>query len=274
MKTTAIFFPFDLFGSTGTGAGAKLLADAFAEMLADNRREKLATRALAYQPHVRMRELPFDTLTDYQQWRTRGRQAVRQLWQRGEYLLWVAGNHLGALPVYDEIPHDGTLVVQFDAHLDIYNLSDCTAELSHGNWLLHCEKPLPKIINLGNRELLLTRKHIDEYFHAQHPASELAVDPEPALRAVRKAARSAKRVFIDIDCDCLDPAFFPGVTHPQPFGIRPELLLRFLDAAWTDRVCGVAISEFDPGRDRNDQSLMTLVWLMEWLLLKRYEPKP
>jgi hypothetical protein len=49
-------------------------------------------------------------------------------------------------------------------------------------------------------------------------------------------------------------------------------LLHFIDAAWGDNLCGVSVSEFDPGRDRTDQSLSTLVWLVEYLLLKRYEP--
>jgi hypothetical protein len=55
--------------------------------------------------------------------------------------------------------------------------------------------------------------------------------------------------------------------------MSPALLLRLLDAAWSERVIGVAISEFDPGRDRNDRSLSTLVWLLEYLLLKKYEPR-
>jgi hypothetical protein len=36
-------------------------------------------------------------------------------------------------------------------------------------------------------------------------------------------------------------------------------------------VCGFAISEFDPARDRNDQSLGTLMWLIEYVLLRQYE---
>jgi hypothetical protein len=36
-------------------------------------------------------------------------------------------------------------------------------------------------------------------------------------------------------------------------------------------VAAVALSEFDPGRDREDRSLSTLVWLLEYLLLKRHE---
>jgi arginase family enzyme len=273
VKTTAVFFPFDLFGSAGAGSGAKVLADAFAEMLADNRREKLPTRALAYQPHVKMRELAFDTMEEYQDWRGRGRQAVRNSLKKSEFLLWVAGNHLGTLPVYDELARltGKTVVVQFDAHLDIYNLSDCTSELSHGNFLLHCDGPLPAIINIGHRELLLRPEYIEKYYTWTCSAAALAVNPEPALAQVRKACRSADRVFFDIDCDCFDPAYFPALSHPLPFGISPQLLLRFLDAAWSERVCGVALSEFDPGRDRNDQSLGTLVWLMEHLLIWRYE---
>lgn len=276
-KTAAVFFPFDLFGSAGARAGAELVADAFHEMLADNRREKMPTRARAYQDRVHTREVPFATLADYQDWRERGRRAVRQVLRQDEFLLWVTGNHLGVLPLYDELAANGprtaaeTLVVQFDAHLDVYNLSECTSELSHGNFLLHCASPLPRIINVGTRELLLRPDHVRTYYQSTFSAHAVALDSGAVVRHLRRATQKAKRIFIDIDCDVFAPAHFPAVTHPTPFGLSPEVLLRFLDAIWSDRVAGVAISEFDPGRDRNDQSLATLVWLLEYLLLRRYE---
>lgn len=273
VKTSALFFPFDLFGSAGAADGARLLADAVEELLADNRREKLPTRARAYQRHVRTQELTFETLPDYEHWRQRGRDAARQALGKGDFLLWTAGNHLGVLPVYDELAQlpGQTLVVQFDAHLDIYNLSDCTAELSHGNFLLHCAGPLPALLNLGHRELLLTPEYIARYYQWACPAADLAVDPAPALERVRQSCAAADRVFLDIDCDCFDPAYFPALAHPLPFGISPQFLLRLIEAAWSPKVCGVAFSEFDPGRDVNDRSLSTLLWLVEWLLLQRYE---
>ena len=49
------------------------------------------------------------------------------------------------------------------------------------------------------------------------------------------------------------------------------MLLRFIDAAWSPRVVGLALSEFDPGRDVRDGSLATLAWLVEYLLLRLYE---
>ena len=273
VKTSVVFFPFDLFGSAGAGGGAELLAEAVEEMLADNRRERMPTRARVYAGKVRVRQFAFDTLAAYHDWRKQGRQAVRRAWRNHDFLLWVTGNHLGVLPVYDELAataHD-TLVVQLDAHLDVYNLSDCTAELSHGNFLRHCAGPLPTIINLGTRELLLRPDHVARYYQEVFPAADLALDPAPALERVRKAAAAARRVFLDIDCDVLDPAYFPAVTHPLPFGLSPHLLLRFVDAVWSDRLAGLALSEFDPGRDQRDQSLATLLWLLEYLLLKRYE---
>jgi arginase family enzyme len=273
VKTSAVFFPFDLFGSAGAGAGALLLADALREMLADNKRERVPTRARAYQGKLRLREFAFETVAAYEDWRGQARKAVRQILARPDFLLWVTGNHLGVLPVYDELSAraETTFVLQLDAHLDIYHLTDCTAELSHGNFLLHCAGPLPAVVNVGHRELLLPANHVRKYYRAAFPADVLAVDPGPALDHVRKAAGSAERVFIDIDCDVFDPAFLPGVAHPVPFGLSPAQVLRFLDAAWSGRVVGVALSEFDPARDSNDRSLATLVWLLEYLLLKRYE---
>ncbi len=273
MKTNALFFPFDLFGSSGTKAGVELLADAFKEIIEDNKRERLPTRARAYANKVRFQEFTFETLEDYKDWRHQARLALGEALERGDSLLWTTGNHLGVLPLYDELAQnpEETLVIQFDAHLDIYHLSDCTKELSHGNFLLHCEGHLPPIINLGHRELLLKPDYIGNYFQRVYSASELMIAPEEALAQVREAAQGARRVVIDVDCDVFDPAYFPGSAHPQPFGLSPQLFLRFLDAAWSGHVQVVALSEFDPAKDEHDRSLSTLVWLFEYLLLRWHE---
>ena len=93
MRTTAVFFPFALFGSAGTSLGAELLADAFEEMLADNRREQTPTRARAYMGHVRVRQLPLETLAEYQDWRARARRNVQQVFRNGDFLLWITAGH-------------------------------------------------------------------------------------------------------------------------------------------------------------------------------------
>src|SRR5205823_6212004 len=76
VKTRAFFFPFDLFGSAGAADGARLLADAVRELLADNKAERLPTRADAYAGKVVVREFEFATVPAYEDWREQARQAV------------------------------------------------------------------------------------------------------------------------------------------------------------------------------------------------------
>src|SRR5262249_56541121 len=113
---------------------------------------------------------------------------------------------------------------------------------------------------------------VGRYYRQTFSAAELAVDAAPAEAYLRETCGRARRVFLDLDCDVFDPAFFPALGHALPFGLAPPLVLRLLEAAWSERVVGVAVSEFDPGRDQRDQSLATLVWLLEYLLLRRHEP--
>lgn len=270
VTTRAVFFPFDLFGSGGTKAGVELLADAFQEMLADNKRERIATRARAYANKVRFEEYTFETLADYQDWRGQARSRIRQILRQNEFLLWVTGNHLGALPIYDELPKD-TLVLQLDAHLDIYNLSDCTSELSHGNFLLHGEQPLPKIVNLGHRELLLRTEYVQRYYHTNFSAVEFTLDEAGVLGKLQNLCASSGGIFLDLDCDVFDPVYFPATSQSRPFGLAPLFLLKVLNIVGNARLTGFAISEFDPARDRNDRCLETLMWLIEYVLLWKYE---
>jgi arginase family enzyme len=273
MKTQAVFFAFDLFGSAGTAAGVQLLADELREVLADNKRETVPTRARAYTGHVRLKEIDFRTVEACAGWRRQGRQLARAALRQDDFLLWVSGNHLGALPVYDELSAAGesALVVQLDAHLDVHHFRDSAPEPSHGNFLLHCAGPLPPLVNVGHRDLLLPAEHVSRYFRRAFSSAELALDPAGVLGELRRLAKRAERVYLDIDCDVFDPAHFPAVTQPVPFGLAPPAVLGVIEAVWSEKVRGVLVSEFDPGRDRDDRSLAALVWLVEYLLLSLYE---
>lgn len=271
MSTTAVFFPFDLFGSAGTAAGVAQLAEAIGEVIADNRREQVETRATCYMPHLRIKETHFETLADLQNWRRRGRQLARSILNKGEFLLWFSGNHLGVLPVYEELANlPQSVVVQFDAHLDIHHFRDCSEELSHGNFLLHAEEKLPPILNIGHRDLLLPAGYVAKTFTGAIPATQLALNPQAVREKLLHFVGDA-RVFVDIDCDVFDPIFFPAVGRSVPLGPSPAAVVALLEILSWDRVGGVCFSEFDPARDHDERCLATLVWLVEYLLLRRYE---
>jgi arginase family enzyme len=276
MKTTVFFFPFDNFGSAGTGRGAELLADAVQEMLADNREEQMPARGHAYTPHVAIKEIELTTDRQLLKWRSHARKLIRKALTLSQRLVWATGNHLGVLPLFDELAGSTgeTLVVQFDAHLDIFNLTGCESAPTHGNYLMHVDGPLPMIVNVGSRDLMLPRDHTGQYFHTIWTAAQVASAADEVIASLVKLARKARRIVIDLDCDAFDPAYFPGVLHPTPFGLAPQFLLRLLEAIGPERISIVAISEFAPDRDRHDQSLGTLLWLLEWLFLRWHENGP
>jgi agmatinase len=271
MPTIVTVFPFDLFGSAGTGAGAQLLGDAVHEILDDTEQETRACRADCLRGNVTVSEFAFETMEQVRYWRKNGRQAARKALKAGKFLLWLGGNHLSALPVLEELGRD-TLVVQFDAHLDVYAFHDNTKELSHGNFLRHFEGTRPRLVNVGHRDLFLRADEISETFETVYSSGDVATDADRVAAELRSKAASAKRIWIDLDADAFDPAAMPAVQQPLPFGLASQTFLKLLNAVWSKKVAGFSVSEFDPGRDVRDAGLNLLGWLIEFVLLKIYEP--
>ena len=270
MKTTIFVCPFAQFGNPGTQRGAELLGDAVRELLDDNRHERRPTRSGVYQEHVHIKELALDTPAQYDGWRTKARVAAKDALDAGEFLIWIGGNHLSVMPLYEELgARDRSLIVQFDAHLDIYHHDDTKQDLSHGNFIRYLPEPRPEIVNIGHRDQFLRTEEIHEHFAAAVGAITLGNDGiEKKLAA---GIRRASRVAIDIDWDVLDPAYFPAVDDALPFGLTSQQLLRHMHAVWNDKTCSVAFSEFNPSRDNNDRSLQLAIWLVEQALLWKYE---
>jgi len=267
-STTVFVCPFAQFGNAGTQHGAEVLADAVREILDDSRRERRPCRSAAFRDRVRVQELTLATPADYAAWRTRAGKAVPQTVDAGNFLVWLGGNHLSSLPLYEYFAgRPKSLVVQLDAHLDVYHYDDCVTELSHGNFLRHLE-PRPAVVNLGHRDQFLPSMEIARYFVAAHSATELFDDEAGVLRSLGRRVRTAERIWLDIDCDVFDPAYFPAVVDVVPFGLSPPHIWRiFSQLLATGRLCGVSWSEFDPGRDNRDRSLQLAAWFVEQVLL-------
>jgi agmatinase len=272
MPTTVTVFPFDQFGSAGTGAGAKLLGDVVNEILDDTENETRPSRADCLRGNVEVNEFAFETMSQLRDWRKAGRSEARRVLKGKQFLIWLGGNHLSVLPVLEELGSE-TLVVQFDAHLDIYSFHDTTTELSNGNFLKHFERPSPRLVNVGHRDLFLTHGEIAGTFEGVYSAEEIAIDLDRVAAELQAKAAEAKHVWIDLDCDALDPAAMPAVPQPLPFGLLPTVLLKLLNSVWSEKVVGLSISEFDPGRDMRDTGLNLLGWLVEYVLLKVMEEK-
>ena len=232
MTTRAIFFPFDLFGSPGTRAGAELA------------RRRLRGNAGRQSPgahrHPGPRLRRAGPLRGIQLQHASRLPGLAQGGTRNPSAPpGSAANSCSGSPAItsarcrfttSSAPAEKTLVIQLDAHLDIFNLRDCTKELSHGNFLLHAERPLPSIVNVGQRELLLRPEYIKKYYLATFPAADLAPMPlMPQLRAVDRGGRARLR---RSRLRCLRSRVLPGRAVAAPVWYRPALAATASGGDW------------------------------------------
>lgn len=78
-------------------------------------------------------------------------------------------------------------------------------------------------------------------------------------RAVRML-EGFDRIYVSLDMDAFDPAFAPGVSTPEPFGLKPLDFLRFF-AKIADRVVGFDVVEVVPDSNKVTQTLAAKIIL-------------
>ena len=97
-RSTAVVFPFDSFGNSGTGDGARLLGDVLREVIDDTDQEPRPTRQHAFVGSLRVEEVPFETMAELAAWRETGRKIARERLDGGDFLLWLSEECIGIWP--------------------------------------------------------------------------------------------------------------------------------------------------------------------------------
>ncbi|KAH7276270.1 hypothetical protein KP509_39G000200 [Ceratopteris richardii] len=110
-------------------------------------------------------------------------------------------------------------ILHFDAHPDIYHAFE-------GNIYSHASS-FARIMEGGHARRLLQvgvrsinkegRQQIEKFGVELFEMRNLYKDM--GFLENRELGVGAKGVYISIDCDCLDPAFAPGVSHLEPSGL-------------------------------------------------------
>ena len=72
-------------------------------------------------------------------------------------------------------------------------------------------------------------------------------------------------VYITIDLDGLDPAFAPGVSHPEPGGLSTRDILNIIQNI-NYNIIGADIVEYNPKKDVNNITAITCAKLLKELL--------
>lgn len=139
-------------------------------------------------------------------------------------------------------------VLHLDAHPDLYQSFDNDPH-SHASPFARVmeEKLANNLIQLGIRTL---------NSHQREQARRFGVEIVP-MRAGLEAMLSAARrlegpVYLSLDIDVLDPAFAPGIGHPEPGGLTTRELLSIIQAIPRGALVAGDVVELNPVNDLRD----------------------
>lgn len=163
----------------------------------------------------------------------------------GYRVVSLGGDHSVSWPVLTAYHRhfDAPTVVQFDAHPDLYDEFD-------GNPFSHAS-PFARIMEAGLARQLIQVGIRSMTPHQRRqarrwPVSILGMEDD----LITPLAGLSRPVYLSIDLDVLDPAFAPGVSHPEPGGMSTRRLLDCIHAICAP-IIGVDIVEYNPSCDIN-----------------------
>lgn len=169
---------------------------------------------------------------------------------RGLTPILLGGDHAVSWPILRGFrPNFPRLtVLHLDAHPDLYDSFE-------GNRRSHA-CPFARIMEEGlcDRLVQVGIRTLNNHQRDQAKRFGVEIIPmraglEPALQAIRELAGP---VYVSLDLDVLDPAFAPGVGHPEPGGLTTRELLSFLQAVPRGQLIGADLVELNPMNDIRD----------------------
>ena len=195
-------------------------------------------------------------------------QRTSEILTAGKRPVMLGGEHLVTLGAFRAVTkaYEDVHLVHFDAHTDLRE--DYLGEpLSHACVIRRCHDIIGdgKIWQFGIRsgeryEFAFAREHCHIYPATVEGVSFDAVDE--CVRALR-----GKKVYLTIDLDVLDPAYFPGTGTPEAGGATFSQLLGAIIKLGELDIVGADMNELSPHYDQSGASTAIACKLLRELLL-------
>jgi arginase family enzyme len=154
--------------------------------------------------------------------------------------------------------HPGLTLLHLDAHPDLYDVFEGSRN-SHA-----C--PFARIMeeSLASRMMSVGIRAANP--HQREQAERFGVETVFAGEDWRPAVASLEPpVYLSIDLDVLDPAFAPGLSHPEPGGLSVREVIELIQALPHAPV-GADLVELNPDRDLNNLTAMVAAKLLKEIL--------
>ena len=174
-------------------------------------------------------------------------------------LLSIGGDHSVTFPLVEGLArvHGPLNLLHFDAHSDLYDDYE-------GNPRSHA-CPFARIMerNLAKRLVQVGVRTWNAHTRAQVERFGVEVVEWDGFTPDRVPIPDGP-LYVTIDLDALDPAFAPGVSHPEPAGLSVRDIVATL-ARINSRLVGADIVELNPLRDVSDATAVVAVKLLKEL---------
>jgi arginase len=169
--------------------------------------------------------------------------AIRRLVAEGRTPIALGGDHSVTFPILSALrPAWPTLsILHIDAHPDLY-------EEFEGQRFSHA-CPFARIMEQGLADSLTQVGIRALTGHQREQAERFGVEIID-MRAWTRGSRPVLHgpLYVSIDLDALDPAFAPGVSHPEPGGLSMREVLDILQTM-PGPIAGADIVELNPSLD-------------------------
>ncbi|MCE2842776.1 MAG: arginase family protein [Novosphingobium sp.] len=176
------------------------------------------------------------------------RAAVAESLGAGAIPLLLGGDHAVSFPVVEAIAarHGPVNILHFDAHPDIYDDFE-------GNPRSHAS-PFARILEAGHCRRLVQVGIRTLNRHCRQQADRFGVEIVPiADFSPGRVPVLDGPLYVSLDLDGIDPSEAPGVSHPEPGGLRTREVLTVLHAQ-TAQIVGADVVELNPRFDSNDRT--------------------
>ena len=175
-------------------------------------------------------------------------QRVRQALKDGRRPLVVGGDHSITYPLLRAFSGraEAPSVLHLDAHADLYDEFEGDP-FSHACTFARVmeERLASRLVQVGIRTLNAHQRAQAGKFGVEILGAERWRDAIPLLGRLRGP------LYVSLDLDVLDPAFAPGISHPEPGGLSVRDVLELL-AAIRVPVIGADVVEYNPHNDVRD----------------------
>ena len=179
----------------------------------------------------------------------------------------LGGDHSVTFPIVRALrrQHPRLTILHVDAHTDLYDEFE-------GNRLSHA-CPFARIMEAGLADRLVQVGIRTMTGHTQSQAERFGVEIID-MRAWCEGTRPTVEgpVYLSIDLDGIDPAFAPGVGHPEPGGLSARDVIGMVQQV-TAPIVGADIVELNPTVDPNDLTARVAAKLVKEVVARMHADK-